>query len=197
MNDRRPKPFPERAGQGRLAPAGQPDRNPVHIRAHGRGEAVWSGARREVLMFRLSEARRERDQTSRILIVQPHLGFLSPLLEADYTFIWRFWEGPPIEAVGTIAALVVAGEFPVDKGLAESLPRLGLIACFTSGFDGVGSRLRARRAACGSAIRPGSTTVTMFSPTTPAGLILAAWRKILAGDAQLRAGGLGSQRRKQ
>ena len=33
-----------------------------------------------------------------LLILQPHLGFLSPFLEADFT-VWRFWEGPPLEAV--------------------------------------------------------------------------------------------------
>ena len=43
-----------------------------------------------------------------LLIVQPHLGFLGPILEPDFT-VWRFWEGPPIEAVDVIRALVVAG----------------------------------------------------------------------------------------
>ena len=71
-----------------------------------------------------------------LLILQPHLGFLSPVLEADFT-VWRFWEGPPLEAVSVIRALVVAGEFPIDKAFAESLPNLGLIACFTAGYDGV------------------------------------------------------------
>src|SRR5437868_4639814 len=61
---------------------------------------------------------------------------VSPILEAEYT-VWRFWEGPPIEAVNVIQAMVVAGEFPVDKMLAEALPKLGLIACFTAGYDGV------------------------------------------------------------
>ena len=71
-----------------------------------------------------------------LLIMQPHLGMLAPFLEPDFT-VWRFWEGPPIEATQTIRALVVAGEFAVDKHLAESLPKLGLIACFTAGYDGI------------------------------------------------------------
>src|SRR5271154_207202 len=71
-----------------------------------------------------------------LLIVQPHLGVLSLFLEPDFT-VWRLWEGPPLEAVSVIRALVVAGEFPVDKAFAESLPNLGLIACFTAGYDGV------------------------------------------------------------
>ncbi|HEY2177058.1 MAG TPA: 2-hydroxyacid dehydrogenase [Caulobacteraceae bacterium] len=120
-----------------------------------------------------------------LLIVQPHLGFLSPILEADFT-VWRFWEGPPLEAVGAIRALVVAGEFPVDKKLAESLPGLGLIACFTSGFDGV-DLAWARARGLQVSHSPGVNHDDVADHAM--GLIIAAWRKIVAGDAQLRAGG--------
>jgi lactate dehydrogenase-like 2-hydroxyacid dehydrogenase len=119
-----------------------------------------------------------------LLIVQPHLGFLGPILEADYT-VWRFWEGPPIEAVNTIAALVVAGEFPVDKHLAESLPKLGLIACFTSGFDGVDLDWADGRGLLVSH-SPGVNHEDVADHGF--GLILAAWRKIVEGDRDLRAG---------
>jgi lactate dehydrogenase-like 2-hydroxyacid dehydrogenase len=119
-----------------------------------------------------------------LLILQPHLGFLSPILEMDYT-VWRFWEGPPLEAVGAIRALVVAGEFPIDKALAESLPKLGLIACFTSGYDGVDLAWAASRGLQVSH-SPGVNHEDVADHAM--GLILAAWRKILAGDAQLRAG---------
>jgi lactate dehydrogenase-like 2-hydroxyacid dehydrogenase len=119
-----------------------------------------------------------------VLILQPHLGFLSPILEADYT-VWRFWEGPPLEAVGTIAALVIAGEFPLDKHLAESLPKLGLIACFTSGFDGV-DLAWARARGLKVSHSPGVNHDDVADHAM--GLILAAWRQIVAGDGQLRAG---------
>ncbi|MGH7024992.1 MAG: 2-hydroxyacid dehydrogenase [Caulobacteraceae bacterium] len=120
-----------------------------------------------------------------VLIVQPHLGFLGPILEPDYV-VWRFWEGPPLEAVGTIAALIVAGEFPIDKHLAESLPNLGLIACFTSGFDGVDLTWAAARGLKVSH-SPGVNHDDVADHAM--GLILAAWRGIVAGDAQLRSGG--------
>ncbi|HXV01703.1 MAG TPA: 2-hydroxyacid dehydrogenase, partial [Caulobacteraceae bacterium] len=120
-----------------------------------------------------------------LLIVQPHLGFLSPVLEADFT-VWRFWEGPPLEAVGAIRALVVAGEAPLDKKLAESLPRLGLIACFTSGFDGV-DLAWAKARGFQVSHSPGVNHDDVADHAM--GLILAAWRKIVAGDAQLRGGG--------
>ena len=37
------------------------------------------------------------DSKPAILIVQPHLGVLGPLFEAEFT-VWRLWAGPPLEA---------------------------------------------------------------------------------------------------
>jgi lactate dehydrogenase-like 2-hydroxyacid dehydrogenase len=119
-----------------------------------------------------------------LLIVQPHLGFLSPILEADYT-VWRFWEAPPIEAAGGIRALVVAGEVPLDRGLAESLPNLGLIACFTAGYDGI-DLAWARARGLQVSHSPGGNPEDVADHAL--GLMLAAWRRILAGDAAVRAG---------
>ena len=120
-----------------------------------------------------------------LLIVQPHLGFLSPILEADYT-VWRFWEGPPVEAVNVIRALVVAGEFPVNKALAESLPNLGLIACFTTGYDGIDIAWAHERGLRVSH-SPGVNHEDVADHAI--GLMIAAWRKIAVGDRMLRAGG--------
>src|SRR4051812_17454939 len=71
-----------------------------------------------------------------VLIMQRHLAPLTAFLEGTYT-VHRFWEGPPVEAAQAIEAMIVAGEFELDKHLIESLPKLGLIACFTSGYDRV------------------------------------------------------------
>ncbi len=107
-----------------------------------------------------------------------------PILEPDYT-VWRFWEGPPLEAVDTIAAMVVAGEFPIDKALADRLPKLGLVACFTSGHDGVDlAWARSRRLQVSHA--PGVNHEDVADHAM--GLMLAAWRRIRDGDAQLRGG---------
>jgi len=122
---------------------------------------------------------------SALLIVQPHLGFLSPLLEADFT-VWRFWEGPPLEAVNVIRALVVAGEFPVDKALAEALPKLGLIACFTAGYDGVDIAW-ARARGLQVSHSPGVNHEDVADHAM--GLMLGAWRRIVAGDRMVRSGG--------
>ncbi len=120
-----------------------------------------------------------------LLIVQPHLGFLGPILEPDFT-VWRLWESPPLEAEADIAALVVAGEFPVDKSLAERLPKLGLIACFTAGYDGIDVAWAEAR---GLKVThsPGVNHEDVADHAL--GLIIGAWRRIGAGDRQIRAGG--------
>jgi len=119
-----------------------------------------------------------------ILIVQPHLAPIGAMLEADFT-VWRLWQGPPLEASHTIGALVVAGEFPVDQSLAESLPRLGLIACFTAGYDGVDLAWAASRGLKVSH-SPGVNHEDVGDQAI--GLMLAAWRGLVEGDAIVREG---------
>ncbi len=119
-----------------------------------------------------------------ILIIQRHLAPLAALLDGAYT-VYRFWEGPPIEAQGDIRALVVAGEFPLDKALVERLPNLSLIACFTAGHDGVDvAWCQARGLTVTHA--PGVNHEDVADHAL--GLILAARRLIVAGDRQVRAG---------
>lgn len=120
-----------------------------------------------------------------LLIMQRHLAPLTAFLEGAY-IVHRFWEGPPVEAQATIRALVVAGEFPLDKALIESLPNLQLIACFTSGYDGIDVEwCRARGLPVTHA--PGVNHEDVADHAI--GLILAARRQIVSGDRALRAGG--------
>lgn len=119
-----------------------------------------------------------------ILIMQRHLGQLTPFLESQWT-VYRFWEGPPVEAQADIRALVVAGEFELDKALIERLPNLQLIACFTSGYDRIDVPwCRARGLPVSHA--PGINHEDVADHAI--GLILAARRQIAAGDRALRAG---------
>jgi lactate dehydrogenase-like 2-hydroxyacid dehydrogenase len=74
----------------------------------------------------------------------------------------------------------------VDKALVESLPNLGLIACFTTGYDGVDvAWARARGLAVTHS--PGVNHEDVADHAL--GLLLASWRRLLDGDRQLRAGG--------
>lgn len=119
-----------------------------------------------------------------VLIMQRHLAPLTAFLEGACT-VYRFWEGPPPEAAQAIRALVVAGEFPLDKPLIESLPNLGLIACFTSGYDGVDVPwCRGRGLAVTHA--PGVNHEDVADHAL--GLIVSARRQIVDGDRDLRAG---------
>jgi lactate dehydrogenase-like 2-hydroxyacid dehydrogenase len=119
-----------------------------------------------------------------VLIVQPHLAPVAVMLEADFT-VWRLWQAPPVEASHTIGALVVAGEFPVDRALAESLPKLGLIACFTAGYDGVDLAWAAERGLKVSH-SPGVNHEDVADQAI--GLMLAAWRGLIEGHAIVREG---------
>jgi lactate dehydrogenase-like 2-hydroxyacid dehydrogenase len=119
-----------------------------------------------------------------ILIAQPHLAPIAAMLEADFT-VWRLWQHPPIEASHSIGAVVVAGEFPVDQALIESLPHVGLIACFTAGYDGVDLAWAAERGLRVSH-SPGVNHEDVADLAL--GLMLAAWRGLVEGDAIVREG---------
>lgn len=119
-----------------------------------------------------------------VLILQRHLAPLTAFLEATYD-VYRFWEGPPPEAAEAIRAVVVAGEFPLDKALIEGLPNLGLIACFTSGYDGIDVNwCRARGLPVTHAPAVNHEDVADHA----LGLIIGARRRIVSGDRDLRAG---------
>ena len=123
-------------------------------------------------------------QRPAVLIMQRHLAPLSGFLESAYD-VYRFWEGPPLEAAHDIRVMVVAGEAPMDKSLIERLPNLDLIACFTSGYDGIDiDWCRQRGLAVTHA--PGVNHEDVADHAL--GLILAARRQIASGDRQVRSG---------
>lgn len=119
-----------------------------------------------------------------ILIMQRHLAPLTAFLEGAYT-VYRFWEGPPVEAREDIRAMVVAGEFELDKHLVESLPRLELIACFTAGYDGIDVDW-CRERGLPVTHAPGVNHEDVADHAL--GLIISARRRITEGDRALRAG---------
>ncbi|MFC0632381.1 2-hydroxyacid dehydrogenase [Brevundimonas balnearis] len=123
-------------------------------------------------------------QRPAVLVVQPHLAPLSGFLETLYD-VYRLWEGPPLEAEPDIRALIVAGEHPLDKGLVERLPNLSLVACFTSGHEGIDvDWCRARGLAVSHA--PGVNHEDVADHAL--GLILASRRSIFEGDRAVRGG---------
>lgn len=124
-------------------------------------------------------------QRPAVLIMQRHLAPLSGFLESAYD-VYRYWEGPPIEAAHDIRVMVVAGEATLDKALIERLPNLELIACFTSGYDGIDIDW-CRQRGLPVTHAPGVNHEDVADHAL--GLILAARRQIASGDRQVRAGG--------
>ena len=130
-------------------------------------------------------------QRPSVLIMQRHLAPLTAFLEGPYD-VYRFWEGPPVEAAADIRALVVAGEFELDKALIESLPNLIHIACFTSGYDRIDvAWCRARGLIVTHA--PGVNHEDVADHAL--GLILSARRGIASGERLLRSGGWAAETR--
>lgn len=119
-----------------------------------------------------------------ILIVPPMLGRISPLLESAYN-VHRLWEHPPVEAQGLIQAVVVAGEDTLDTALIERLPNLRLIACFTSGYDGIDIDWCAAR---GLPVTHAPAVNHEDVADHALGLILSATRRIVDGDRIVKAG---------
>ncbi len=115
------------------------------------------------------------------MIMQPHLAPVGSALDA-YTVL-HGWEA---QATDAVRAVIVAGEFPLDKARLEALPNLGLIACFTSGYDGVDvGWAHARGLAVTHA--PGVNHEDVADHAI--GLIIASRRQIVAGDRTVRDGG--------
>lgn len=119
-----------------------------------------------------------------VLIMQRHLGPVTAFLES-FCNVYRLWEGPPIEAQADVRAIVVAGEFPLDKELIERLPNLTHVACFTSGYDGIDvDWCHARGLTVTHA--PGVNHEDVADHAI--GLVFAARRRIVDGDRAVKDG---------
>ena len=74
-----------------------------------------------------------------LLVASPLLGPLSGGLSGPFE-IERLWEiADPAafaaERGGRVRAILTIGELKLDPGFLNALPNLGLIACFTAGYD--------------------------------------------------------------
>jgi lactate dehydrogenase-like 2-hydroxyacid dehydrogenase len=83
-------------------------------------------------------------------------------------------------------ALITLGSLRTDAALMDTLPELGLICCYGTGFEGVDREAAAARGiVVTNAGDANATSVAEFA----IGLMLAASRDILVGDRLVRAGG--------
>ncbi len=119
-----------------------------------------------------------------LLVMQPHLEAIAGRLAPQFTVL-HAWADPPADE-SAVEAVVVAGEFPLDKARLAAMPALKLIACFTSGYDGIDvAWARARGLEVTHA--PGVNHEDVADHAL--GLILASRRRILDGDRAVRSGG--------
>lgn len=104
--------------------------------------------------------------------------------------VHKLWEHPErlafLAAEGqAIRAIVHAGEFKLDQGFLSEMPRLGLIACVSVGYDGVDVPWCSAR---GIAVTNGAGLNADDVADHAVGLLIAAWRGLVEGDRRLRAG---------
>jgi lactate dehydrogenase-like 2-hydroxyacid dehydrogenase len=82
-------------------------------------------------------------------------------------------------------ALITLGGLRTDAALMDALPKLGLIACYGTGFEGVDrAAARARGIVVTHAGDSNATAVAEFAM----GLVIASARDMLRGDRHVRAG---------
>ncbi len=119
-----------------------------------------------------------------VLVVQPLLAGLLPLLRQSYDAL-AAWEEGSEARFAEVEALVAAGEFRLDPAWLERMPKLKLIACFTVGYDGVDiGRARARGISVTHAQDANGEDVADHA----IGLILAHRRRIVEGHNHILAG---------
>lgn len=124
-----------------------------------------------------------------LLISHEMLLPLQAALEPAYRVI-RLWDYPDrldfLEGAGReVQAIVHAGEVKLSNDLLAGMPRLGLIACVSVGYDGVDvAWCRAHGIAVSHSQGLNADDVADHA----VGSFLAAWRGIVAGDSIVREG---------
>jgi len=119
-----------------------------------------------------------------ILVAQPHLAPIGALLANHYDVL-SLWVAPTDAQLAAVRAIVVAGEFAVDRALVDRMPKLGLIACFTVGYDGIDVAWAKGR---GLLVSHAQDANDEDVADHAIGLIIGHRRRIVSGDRMLRAG---------
>lgn len=120
-----------------------------------------------------------------VMISHQMLAPMQGALEAAGYQVAKRWELEPEDA-RQVRAIVHAGEIPLPQDFLATLPNLGLIACVSVGYDGVDvPATRARGVEVTHAKGLNADDVADHA----LGLVLGAWRNIVAGDRVLRDGG--------
>ncbi len=101
---------------------------------------------------------------------------------------------PPLEAfsaaeLSTVRALITAGGQPLGADVMDTMPALGAIVCYGTGYDGVDlAAARARNIKVGNSPAANAAAVADLAIA----LLLAVERRLLAADRYVRSGGWAS-----
>jgi lactate dehydrogenase-like 2-hydroxyacid dehydrogenase len=126
-----------------------------------------------------------------VLICYDLLLSLRPMIEASGYEVALSWEMTPDQA-GRAQAIVHAGEFALSPEFLLSLPALKLIANVSAGYDGVDV---AWCRAHGIKVTHSQGLNAEDVADQALGLLIAGWRNIVIGDAQVRGGRWNNQAR--
>ena len=119
-----------------------------------------------------------------VLISHPVMAGLEPVFAAAGLKMARAWALSE-EDRAQVRVVLHAGEFRLTPEELLALPKLGLVACVSSGYDGVDvAWCRARGLEVTHAEGLNAEDVADHA----IGLIIAAWRNIPAGDRRVREG---------
>ena len=119
-----------------------------------------------------------------IMLSHPMLSLMQPLLEAEGWRVAKAWELADAER-GEVSVIVHAGEIPLTPADLLAMPKLGLVACVSAGYDGVDVPwCRARGIEVTHAAGLNAEDVADHA----LGLVIASWRNIVSGDRLIRDG---------
>jgi lactate dehydrogenase-like 2-hydroxyacid dehydrogenase len=119
-----------------------------------------------------------------ILISHPVMAGLEPVFAGAGLKMARAWDLSDADRAQA-RVILHAGEFKLEAEDLLALPRLGLVACVSAGYDGVDvAWCRARGIEVTHAEGLNAEDVADHA----IGLIIAAWRNIPAGDRRVREG---------
>ncbi|HEX6861068.1 MAG TPA: 2-hydroxyacid dehydrogenase [Caulobacteraceae bacterium] len=116
-----------------------------------------------------------------VLLSHEMLAALEGALSGSYEVLKR-WETPDLSDV---QAIVHAGEFVLEPAFLATMPRLGLIACVSVGYDGVPVDWCAEH---GVAVTHSVGINADDVADVAVGSLIGVWRGLFEGDRRLREG---------
>jgi lactate dehydrogenase-like 2-hydroxyacid dehydrogenase len=125
-------------------------------------------------------------QAPTVLLSNPTIAAFQPALEAEGWRVLHGWDALGASERRSVRAIFHNGsETPLTPDFLDRFPNLGLIACVSTGYDGVDvawCRSHGIEVTYGAGINAADVADHAL------GLVVAAWRDIAAGDRDIRAG---------